>query len=79
MVNTTQTRYTLHTHGTHPLFSVNTEQLPLYILTSFFVFNIEYPSGIINVCTYLEVELIKANASKVVASVKHFIAAVKQH
>ena len=61
------------------VFEIELQRMPLYILASYFVFNIEYPRGLHNLFTYLEIELMGANPNKVAASIKYFITAVEQH
>ncbi len=52
------------------------ENIPLLLLSAFFVLNIHYPQGCNNFCAFMEYVFLNKK-SKLPASVKHFIACLK--
>ncbi len=52
------------------------ENIPLLLLSAFFCFNIHYPQGCNNFYAFMEYVFLNKN-SKLPASVKHFIACLK--
>ncbi len=52
------------------------ENIPLILLSAFFCFNIHYPQGCHNFYSFMEYIFLNKN-SKLAASVKHFIASLK--
>ena len=57
---------------------MNTFDIPLAILSAFYVFNICYPRGCYNLFCFLETQLLGINPQKIPSSVSHFISRIDQ-
>lgn len=56
------------------LTEVNITDIPLTLLSAFFVFNIHYPKGCNNFYTFMEAYTLGFSLSKASPTVKHFVA-----
>ena len=52
---------------------VNIENLPITLLSAFFVYSICYPKGCVNFYTFLEITMLHYSAEKAPASIKHLL------
>ena len=48
----------------------------LMLLSSFFVFNVQYPAGCSNYFSFMEYVLLNTKTAKLPASVRHFLASI---
>ena len=58
---------------------IELQDIPLMLLSSFFVFNICYTRGCSNVYTFLEHALFNLQHKKLPPSVEHFLASLQVH
>lgn len=58
------------------IMEVNIEDIPLVLMSAFFVYNICYPLGCSNFYAFLEVFTLGFNLSKASLSVRHFVSSL---
>ena len=58
---------------------VSFEDIPYILMAAFFVYNICYPKGCINLYSFLEVVLLKFRSDKASPTVKHLLAKLNVH
>ena len=55
------------------------EDIPYILMAVFFIYNICYPKGCINLYSFLEVVLLKFRSDKASLTVKHLLAKLNVH
>ena len=59
------------------IMEVKTCDIPLVLMSAFFIFNIHYPQGCTNLYSFMEVFALGFSSAKVSPTVKHFMACLK--
>ena len=59
------------------IMEVQTCDIPIVIMSAFFVFNIRYPHGCANLYSFMEIFVLNFGTAKASTTVKHFMACLK--